>query len=211
MTPCADPWNTARSLLLLPNSNTATTTSLAKSQRDRACLACYRLLLLRPVARGRVGARACARRGRGTRRRSQGWRAREPSGARGRVPSPSHACPMGLCPDVERPSAARRRDAGSRTHMLLGGVPAGPGNISPGDPCGWPCTPPLRFSVSFPCSRRTRGRYLTFYSSVSSCFSEHGAGQQISPNDHGLFLLSGYAIRDWLGKATRTGSHAKQS
>jgi hypothetical protein len=103
---------------------------------------------------------------------------------------------MGLCPDVERPPAARRGDAtrghacrGTGAQMLLVGRPRRAWDWE------YFARRPMRLAVHaatavfgyFPLQlERTRGRYQTFYSKRLQLFSKHGAGRQISP----LLLLS---------------------
>jgi hypothetical protein len=135
-------------------------------QRDRACLACYRLLLLlRPVAPARAHARGEGHAGAFSRppRARHGYVPVACARAREREREKEPRVPWGFVPTSRGhpplAEATRRgvTHAGAQARKCFWlGVPAGPGtgNISPGDPCGWPCTPPLRFSVTFPCSWR---------------------------------------------------------
>jgi hypothetical protein len=165
MTRCADPSNTQHHAYR--SSPTATPQPL-QVWPTRPCLPS---LLQTPPAPASRRARACARQGRGTRRRvlkaaaraarvrSRRMRAR----AREREREKEPRVPWGFVPTSRGhpplAEATRRgvTHAGAQARKCFWlGVPAGPGtgNISPGDPCGWPCTPPLRFSVTFPCSWR---------------------------------------------------------
>jgi hypothetical protein len=166
MTRCADPSNTQDHAYR--SSPTATPQPL-QVWPTRPCLPS---LPQTPPAPASRRARACARQGRGTRRRvlkaaaraarvrSRRMRARAREREREKRNRESHGA-LSRRREATRRSP-RRRDAGSRTQghrraYAFGWASPpglGLGIFRPATPCGWPCTPPLRFSVTFPCSWR---------------------------------------------------------